>query len=187
MSEQHNPLINPLILESAIVYPDRIELSVCVTHARYATSSPALIDALVQNHPYLLEHACKNEVGASFGAVASTTSTPHVFEHLVIDNQMRVLAEREESNNSSAKRLPHNVGISTIPARIGGNQAGDLCVYDAILVGTTQWDDPRDSKQIGPKNSLKATVRISFFDDITAFAAINAALAELNKLLVTTY
>lgn len=38
----------------------------------------------------------------------------------------------------------------------------------------------------GEQMTLKAIVRVSFFDDVAAFAAINAALAELNELLVTT-
>lgn len=166
--------ITPLTLDSATVYPDRIELVVDIAHSRFAFSSKPLIAALLHTHPYLLEHACKNERGKTFAAVAETTSTPHVLEHLIIDNQIRVCAQVPSPQNN-----------------------------EGILVGTTQWDegsdpyadpyaDPYVDKSDvsgalqGEQMTLKAIVRVSFFDDVAAFAAINAALAELNELLVTT-
>lgn len=158
--------ITPLTLDSATVYPDRIELVVDIAHSRFAFSSKPLIAALLHTHPYLLEHACKNERGKTFAAVAETTSTPHVLEHLIIDNQIRACAQVPSPQNN-----------------------------EGILVGTTQWDegsDPYADKSDvsgalqGEQMTLKAIVRVSFFDDVAAFAAINAALAELNKLLVTT-
>lgn len=162
--------ITPLTLDSATVYPDRIELVVDIAHSRFAFSSKPLIAALLHTHPYLLEHACKNERGKTFAAVAETTSTPHVLEHLIIDNQIRACAQVPSPQNN-----------------------------EGILVGTTQWDegsdpyvDPYVDKSDvsgalqGEQMTLKAIVRVSFFDDVTAFAAINAALAELNELLVTT-
>lgn len=166
--------ITPLTLDSATVYPDRIELVVDIAHSRFAFSSKSLIAALLHTHPYLLEHACKNERGKTFAAVAETTSTPHVLEHLIIDNQIRACAQVPSPQNN-----------------------------EGILVGTTQWDegsDPfagsyanshTDKSDVsgalqGEQMTLKAIVRVSFFDDVAAFAAINAALAELNELLVTT-
>lgn len=158
--------ITPLTLDSATVYPDRIELVVDIAHSRFAFSSKPLIAALLHTHPYLLEHACKNERGKTFAAVAETTSTPHVLEHLIIDNQIRACAQVPSPQNN-----------------------------EGILVGTTQWDegsDPYVDKSDvsgalqGEQMTLKAIVRVSFFDDVAAFAAINAALAELNELLVTT-
>lgn len=166
--------ITPLTLDSATVYPDRIELVVDIAHSRFAFSSKPLIAALLHTHPYLLEHACKNERGKTFAAVAETTSTPHVLEHLIIDNQIRACAQVPSPQNN-----------------------------EGILVGTTQWDEGSDPFASSYANShtdksdvsgalqgeqmtLKAIVRVSFFDDVAAFAAINAALAELNELLVTT-
>lgn len=166
--------ITPLTLDSATVYPDRIELVVDIAHSRFAFSSKPLIAALLHTHPYLLEHACKNERGKTFAAVAETTSTPHVLEHLIIDNQIRACAQVPSPQNN-----------------------------EGILVGTTQWDkgsDPfagsyanshTDKSDVsgalqGEQMTLKAIVCVSFFDDVAAFAAINAALAELNELLVTT-
>lgn len=180
----------PLRLDAAIVYPDRIELSVLVAHPCFAFSSKPLIDALVQTHPYLLEHTCKNERGVTFAAVAAITSTPHVLEHVIIDNQIHALAQASSPTSTDSTRSNN---------------------HDTILVGTTQWDegcepdrcdpdrcDPNECEpnecEIGGRirtvssedqKALKATVRISFFDDVVAFAAINAALAELNELLVT--
>lgn len=176
--------MTPLRLDAAIVYPDRIELSVLVAHPCFAFSSKPLIDALAQTHPYLLEHACKNERGATFAAVAATTSTPHVLEHLIIDNQIHALAQTPSLTSTDSTRSNN---------------------HDTILVGTTQWDEgcepdsepngcESDRCEIGRRvrtassedqKVLKATVRVSFFDDVAAFAAINAALAELNELLVT--
>lgn len=167
--------ITPLTLDSATVYPDRIELVVDIAHSRFAFSSKPLIAALLHTHPYLLEHACKNERGKTFAAVAETTSTPHVLEHLIIDNQIRACAQVPSPQNN-----------------------------EGILVGTTQWDEGSDpyvdpyagsyadksdvsGASQGEQMTLKAIVRVSFFDDVAAFTAINAALAELNELLVTTY
>lgn len=176
--------MTPLRLDAAIVYPDRIELSVLVAHPCFAFSSRSLIDTLVQTHPYLLEHTCKNERGATFAAVAATTSTPHVLEHMIIDNQIHALAQTSSLTSTDSTRSNN---------------------HDTILVGTTQWDEgcepdrcELDSEPNGcevverirtasseDQKVLKATVRVSFFDDVAAFAAINAALAELNELLVT--
>lgn len=162
--------MTPLRLDAAIVYPDRIELSVLVAHPCFAFSSKPLIDALVQTHPYLLEHACKNERGATFAAVAATTSTPHVLEHMIIDNQIQALAQISSPTSTNSTRSNN---------------------HDTILVGTTQWDEgcePNGHVRTASSEDqkvLKATVRVSFFDDVAAFAAINAALAELNELLVT--
>lgn len=178
--------MTPLALDEAVVYPDRIELTVLVAHPTYAFSSKPLVDALIQTHPYLLEHTCKNERGTTFAAVADTTSTPHVLEHLIIDNQISALAETPSptSPTSATSR------ISSIPE--------DCETRDIILVGTTQWNEGCEpgaepgaeqdevSGEEGAK-PLVATVRVAFSDDVAAFAAINAALAELNELLVTTY
>lgn len=165
--------MTPLAIDAAIVYPDRIELTVHVAHPRFAFSSKSLIGALIQTHPYLLEHTCKNEQGTTFAAVAETTSTPHVLEHLIIDNQIRSLAETPSPTVSPS-------------THVDNRDANNM-----ILVGTTQWNegcepgvDPDEASGEGTK-SLIATVRVSFFDDVAAFAAINAALAELNELLVT--
>lgn len=107
--------ITPLTLDSATVYPDRIELVVDIAHSRFAFSSKPLIAALLHTHPYLLEHTCKNERGKTFAAVAETTSTPHVLEHLIIDNQIRACAQVPSPQNN-----------------------------EGILVGTTQWDEGSD-------------------------------------------
>ena len=175
--------MTPLTLDAAIVYPDRIELTVCV-HPRFAFSSKLLIDALVQTHPYLLEHTCKNECGTTFAVVAETTSTPHVLEHVIIDNQIRALAETPSSPSSYSSSLL----MSEKHARGDMRARGDM-----ILVGTTQWNEgcePGADRRVMSGEEVKplvATVRVAFFDDVAAFAAINAALAELNELLVTTY
>ena len=101
----------PVLVESARVLPDRIQLTVRVSHEKYAQTNASLLQAVLVCHPYLLEHACRNAAGPTFGAVAAATSTPHLLEHLIIDYQLKL----HETQDAHA-------------------------VQDVLLVGTTQWD-----------------------------------------------
>lgn len=80
----------PLSIEHIRVRPDRIELTVRVSHERYAQTTPALIEACLAFAPNLARHTCRNDVGPTFGSVMNNTSVPHLLEHLIVESQVRV-------------------------------------------------------------------------------------------------
>lgn len=85
-----------------------------LTHTQ---TTPQLIEAVLEYYPTLLHHACVNNEGDTFAAVADHTSLPHLLEHLVI--AMQVEAEAESMNVSSAS---------------------------TTFVGTTEWTDLRAAR-----------------------------------------
>lgn len=98
------------------VKPDRIIAQVEVVDERCAYTTSALIASLLPDYPHLLEHACVNDRGDTFAAVASSTSTPHLLEHMAIENQVRLEGER---------------------AQMGG----DVFVPGVTYMGKTQWEN----------------------------------------------
>ena len=66
------------------IKPDRVCATVRVTNERWAYTTPEIAERLQEEVPHILNHACLNEVGPTFGAVAQNTSMPHVLEHVVI-------------------------------------------------------------------------------------------------------
>lgn len=131
---------NPVIIEHIRVRADRVELTVCVSDARYRMTDAALAQRFCELRPSIAHHACRNERGPLFVDVIEATSVPHLLEHLVIDLQTHA-AQNEER----------------------------------VFTGTTQWsaEDP-----------LRATVAVSFEDDLVALDAVNQALEMLNAELV---
>ncbi len=85
----------PLHIASVRVRADRIELLVRAAHQRYCFSDGALIEQCLVRYPLLGEHTCRNQVGSTFSAVMRSTSTPHVLEHLIIDEQTRAACQSE--------------------------------------------------------------------------------------------
>ena len=69
--------------------PDRLKVHVELSQECFCYTSTALIAALLPVFPNLLEHACVNDKGDTFRVVAANTSTPHLLEHMVIDEQSR--------------------------------------------------------------------------------------------------
>ncbi len=67
------------------VRPDRLVCDIRLSPECPRTSSPVLIETLQRDHPLLSQHACKNGVGPTFGAVMEKTALIHVIEHLAID------------------------------------------------------------------------------------------------------
>ena len=76
------------------VKPDRVCVTVRVTEERWAYTTPEMARRLQARVPHILDHACLNDVGPTFGAVAQNTSMPHVLEHAVIALQ----AQQEPSH-----------------------------------------------------------------------------------------
>lgn len=72
-------------LEKLRVSRDRITAHVQVFDEQ--TTNPYMISQALQFCPHLLDHACVNDGGTRFGAVADHTDIPHLLEHLVIELQ----------------------------------------------------------------------------------------------------
>ena len=83
-----------------VVKADRMVCDVQLSPACPRLSSPAFVNALLQTHPHLPAHACKNECGTTFGAVMNQTPLIHVLEHVAID--CMVQSESSESASSNA-------------------------------------------------------------------------------------
>ena len=83
-----------------VVKADRMVCDVQLSPACPRTSFPTLVSALLQTHPHLPAHACKNECGTTFGAVMNQTPLIHVLEHVAID--CMVQSESPESASSNA-------------------------------------------------------------------------------------
>lgn len=66
----------------------RIVAEVVVSDERFARTTPRLVASLLPRYPHLLEHTCANDRGDTFAAVAHNTSTPHLLEHMAIENQV---------------------------------------------------------------------------------------------------
>ena len=83
-----------------VVKADRMVCDVWISPACPRTSFPTLVSALLQTHPHLPAHACKNECGTTFGTVMDQTPLIHILEHVAID--CMVQSEPPESASSNA-------------------------------------------------------------------------------------
>ncbi len=84
-----------------VVKADRMVCDVQLSPACPRVSSPLVISALLQAHPQLAEHACKNERGTTFGAVMNRTPLIHVLEHVAID----CMVQNESAKTTSSDTL----------------------------------------------------------------------------------
>ena len=87
----------PLTIEHIRVKPDRIVVDMSIRSERDAYTTPGLIASALHRFPHLLRHACVNEKGKTFSAVANNTSLPHLFEHMAIEEQVRLDGRDEAS------------------------------------------------------------------------------------------
>lgn len=74
------------------VFPGRLRLWV-----RLSADAPRFVDETLaakayDKHPTLPVHSCINAKGPAFGDVAVGTSLPHLLEHLVIAEQVRLVS-----------------------------------------------------------------------------------------------
>ncbi len=84
-----------------VVKADRMVCDVQLSPACPRVSSPAFVSALLQAHPQLAEHACKNKRGTTFGAVMNRTPLIHVLEHVAID----CMVQNESAKTTSSDTL----------------------------------------------------------------------------------
>ena len=76
-----------LRVEHINVYRDRIAAMVCLSDERFAFTSEKIIEECLKYCSNLLSHTCVNDFGKTFGAVAVETSTPHLLEHMIIEEE----------------------------------------------------------------------------------------------------
>lgn len=113
------------------VKPDRIVARVEVAEERHARTTPSLIAMLAPAYPHLLEHACVNERGDTFAAVAGDTSLPHLLEHMAIENQVRMEGERFATGATYVGKTQWESRVRRI-ARIELSYADDLVALAAL-------------------------------------------------------
>lgn len=72
------------------VFPERLRLSVRLSDETPRFADESLITKACNEYPTLPLHSCINTKGPTFGDVAIGTSLPHLLEHLVIAEQVRM-------------------------------------------------------------------------------------------------
>ena len=83
-----------------VVKADRMVCDVQLSSACPRVSSRVLMSALLQTHPHLPAHACKNERGTTFGAVMNCTPLIHILEHVAIDCMVQSESPKTTSSNA---------------------------------------------------------------------------------------
>lgn len=77
-----------LTIDRLIVRSGRIECTVSLAPGAPRFMTGAWAVELKRAFPDIGKHACVNDEGTTFSAVADRTSLPHVLEHVVIDLQV---------------------------------------------------------------------------------------------------
>lgn len=179
-----------LVLEKLTVKSTRVVCDVRVEGPWQTT--PQLISALLVRYPTLLHHACVNDEGETFAAVADHTSLPHLLEHLVIAMQVEA-EEKAQCGTGTGAGMPaskvvhttsgatsEEVGAGT-PAAAQNTQSLSVpgsslrpSLTPTTFLGTTEWAD---------RAAGQARVEVNFRDDLIALRAFSEATAFLNRLL----
>lgn len=137
------------------VFPGRLRIWVALAADAPRQASEGMVAAAYEAYPTLPLHSCINSRGPTFGDVAVGTSVPHLLEHVVIAEQVRLAAEAERLQADAAEaERPRN----------------------ATFVGTTEWCE-------GGAARGEAIVEVSFVDDLQALEALSRALVFLGATL----
>ncbi|NHM16346.1 hypothetical protein GMI69_06695 [Eggerthellaceae bacterium zg-887] len=183
-----------LVIERLTVRPDRIVCDLLVSPSAPTTTSPGLVRRVLADYPTLLDHACVNDEGDTFAAVADHTSLPHLVEHLVIDAQVRQAAQaaraagaRPGRQAAGARPAPSAQAAAVaepLPSAgsvHGANRAGEAAPpfraaakKSTMYVGTTEWVD---------RFAGHAVVEVSYTDDLTALRSFRDAVCAVNHLV----
>ena len=109
------------------VRPTRVVCDLELSAAAPALTSPELLERVRRDFPDIDGHACVNDRGRTFGAVADHTSVAHLFEHLVIDLQARPPAPADAVFCGTTVVHPDGRG-----ARVEVGFADDLAALGAV-------------------------------------------------------
>lgn len=174
--------VEVISVEKATVLSGRLILDVRVDSSFPANTDPEIASLALRLRPTLADHACINGRGPAFGAVIAETSLPHLFEHLIIDEQARMAdggnrpeGNRPEGNRSSglsfdsAHNRPPDLPFDGAHNRSRGLPSSPSPTFK----GSTEWTD---------RVHGRARVQVSFEDDIVALAAVTRAQAILRRI-----
>lgn len=103
-------------------------------------TSPALLNRVLPAFPALPHHACVNGAGKTFGDVMANTPLPHLFEHMVVDLQVRQAAQRSQSRGAAGERaivgtsewLDEAAGIARIDVSFADDMVALRAIRDAL-------------------------------------------------------
>ncbi len=183
-------LSDALVIERLTVRPDRIVCDLRVSPSAPASTSPGLVRRVLADYPTLLDHACVNDEGDTFAAVADHTSLPHLVEHLVIDAQVRQAVQAGSpaagirpapSARPAAQTAAVAEPLPPVGPAHGANRAGEAASpfraaakKSTMYVGTTEWVD---------RFAGHAVVEVSYTDDLTALRSFRDAVCAVNHLV----
>ena len=104
----------PFSITSIAIRRDRAVCTVSIPDARFRQTNERLAKAVLADYPTLPQHACINGTGDTFAAVMEATSVPHLFEHLVIDIQIRDTLDPEATFVGTTEWVEKAAGIAEI-------------------------------------------------------------------------
>lgn len=108
------------------VFPGRLRILVQLSDGALRWTTEELVAVACDAYPTLMLHSCINSKGPTFGDVAVGTSVPHLLEHLVIAEQVRLSGEGRNDLPSSV--APEVTFVGTTEWIEGGPQAGEAVV-----------------------------------------------------------
>lgn len=129
-----------LRIDSIRVRKDRMVIEVVLDGDSPLRTTPDLVRLLLPSYPYLLQHACVNEKGETFGAVAFDTSIPHLLEHMVIEEQVRLEGDAQGSPRTYVGKTRWISGREP-RARIEVSYANDLIALHALRIASERLND----------------------------------------------
>ena len=103
------------------VFPGRLRILVQLSDGASRWTTEELVAAACDAYPTLPLHSCINSKGPTFGDVAVGTSVPHLLEHLIIAEQVRLAGEGRVVEGEATF-------VGTTEWCEGGPQAGEAVV-----------------------------------------------------------
>ena len=103
------------------VFPGRLRILVQLSDGASRWTTEELVAAACDAYPTLPLHSCINSKGPTFGDVAVGTSVPHLLEHLIIAEQVRLAGEGRVAEGEAAF-------VGTTEWCEGGPQVGEAVI-----------------------------------------------------------
>jgi hypothetical protein len=122
-------------IEKITVERGRLLIELAFDPADPAHTNAQIAARALAAHPTLAAHTCKNGAGPTFGHAINNTPVPHLFEHLVIDAQVRL------SQNLTARSFvgyTRWLNASHTRAQVAVNFLDDLIALQAVKTAWAQ-------------------------------------------------
>lgn len=120
--------MNQATVQKVEVFPGRLRVRVQLAEGAPRFVDESMFARACEAYPTLPAHSCINSKGPAFGDVAVGTSVPHLLEHLVIAEQVRMAGELR--NGSAAARATY---VGTSEWGPGGLQDGKAVVEVSFM------------------------------------------------------